>query len=191
MKAQGKIEQQQGQTEAEPAGQSATRGRIHGLSIQSRRGPAAAERQRAGWPPAAILAVPMIEYYAAIKLLHVASVFASGILFALRGFAVQLQAGWPMRAPWRYLSYAIDTVLLAAAVLLTIILHQYPFVQSWLTAKLLLLVVYIVLGSFALKRARGAGLRLACFLAALLTFAAIIAVARSHDPLGFLRPFFG
>jgi uncharacterized membrane protein SirB2 len=55
----------------------------------------------------------------------------------------------------------------------------------------LLLVVYIVLGSFALKRARDARLRLVCFLAALLSFAAIIAIARTHDPLGFLRPFSG
>ena len=33
-----------------------------------------------------------------------------------------------------------------AALMLVTILHQYPFVQSWLTVKVLLLVVYIVLG---------------------------------------------
>ena len=52
-----------------------------------------------------------------------------------------------MFAPLRYLSYTIDTVLLTAALMLATILHQYPFVHAWLTVKVLLLVVYIVLGS--------------------------------------------
>ena len=61
-----------------------------------------------------------------------------------------------MAAPLRYLSYTIDTVLLTAAMMLSSILRMYPFVHSWLTAKVVLLVVYVVLGSFALKRGRTA-----------------------------------
>lgn len=129
----------------------------------------------------------MIEFYPAIKLLHVAAVLASGSLFLVRGLAHNLGASWAMAAPLRYLSYAIDTLLLVAAVTLAVMLHQYPFVHGWLTAKVVLLIVYILLGSLALKRGRTRAIRLGCWLAALGTYAMIISVALSHDPLGFLR----
>ena len=124
------------------------------------------------------------EFYLQIKWVHVAAVIASGVLFALRGLALHAGATWAMAAPVRYLSYAIDTILLTAALLLTTIIHQYPFVQGWLTVKVLLLVVYIVLGTFALKRGRTRGVRISCWVAALVVYVFIVIVARTHDPLG-------
>jgi len=109
---------------------------------------------------------------------------ASGALFALRGAGTLAGAAWPMFAPLRYLTYTIDTVLLTAALMLATLLHQYPFVHGWLTVKVLLLVVYIVLGSLALKRARTRAARAGYFVAALLVYLCIIGVARAHHPLG-------
>jgi uncharacterized membrane protein SirB2 len=129
----------------------------------------------------------MVEYYLEIKAAHVYSVLASGGLLLLRGLAAQLGARWATAAPLRYSSYAIDTVLLTAALMLATILRQYPFVHEWLTAKVVLLVVYIVLGSFALGRGRTRGIRTACCIAAVVVFAAIYRIARTHDPLGPLR----
>lgn len=126
----------------------------------------------------------MIEFYPQIKAVHVAAVIASGMLFLLRGFAVQLGAKWAMAAPLRWLSYSIDTVLLTAALMLVTILHQYPFVQGWLTAKVLLLIVYVVLGSFALKRGRTRAVRISCWIAALLVYLSIVSIARTHSPFG-------
>ena len=128
----------------------------------------------------------MIEFYPEIKWVHVAAVLASGGLFALRGVAMLAGAGWHMAAPLRYFSYTIDTVLLTAAMMLATVLHQYPFVHAWLTAKVLLLVVYVVLGSYALKRGATRAVRARAFAAALLVFAFIISVAREHDPRGLL-----
>jgi uncharacterized membrane protein SirB2 len=129
----------------------------------------------------------MDNFHLEIRNLHIAAVAASGALFLLRGLGVNaFGASWPMRAPVRYLSYGIDTVLLAAALMLMTIVRQYPFVHAWLTVKVLLVVVYIVLGSFALKRGKTRGVRLAFFAAALLTFGFIYTVARARDPLGFL-----
>lgn len=129
----------------------------------------------------------MIELYPETKLVHVAAVLASGSLFFLRGAAVQLGAQWAMAAPLRYLSYTIDIVLLTAALMLVTILHQYPFIDPWLTVKILLLVVYIVLGILALKRGYRPGMRLASWLGALAIFGLIISVARAHHPLGALQ----
>ncbi len=132
----------------------------------------------------------MIEFYPAIKTVHVAAVIGSGMLFGARGLAVNFGgsplARWSMAWPLRYFSYAIDTVLLTAALMLATILHQYPFVHGWLTMKVVLLVVYIGLGSFALKRGRTRRVRAVCWLAAMLVYLAIVSVARAHHPWGFL-----
>ena len=130
----------------------------------------------------------MIAYYLQIKWVHVAAVIASGALFGLRGLLVWAgREQLAMWAPLRYLSYSIDTVLLTAALMLVTILHQYPFVHAWLTVKVLLLVVYIVLGSLALKRGKPQRQRRLWFVAALTVYLFIISVARSHSALGALN----
>jgi uncharacterized membrane protein SirB2 len=126
----------------------------------------------------------MLDFYPQIRLTHIVAVLLSGSLFLLRWLAVNFDARWPMAAPVRYLSYTIDTVLLTAALMLATVLHQYPLVHGWLTVKVLLLVVYIVLGTFALKRGRTRQVRRACGAAAVLVYAFIIGVARAHHPLG-------
>lgn len=126
----------------------------------------------------------MIEFYPQIKFVHVAAVIASGGLFLLRGFAVQASLDWGMAVPVRFLSYGIDTVLLAAALVLLAILPSAVFANGWLWVKLAVLIGYIVLGSFALKRGRTRRTRAWCFFAALLTYAAMFTIARTHDPLG-------
>lgn len=126
----------------------------------------------------------MIEFYHEIKLVHVGAVIASGSLFATRGALMLARSPLANHAAVRYLSYAIDCTLLTAALMLVSMLHQYPFVQGWLTAKVFLLVVYIVLGSLALRRARTRRVQVGCFLAALATFLFIVSIARAHHPLG-------
>ncbi|HZP65006.1 MAG TPA: SirB2 family protein [Rudaea sp.] len=126
----------------------------------------------------------MIEHYLAIKFVHILCVGLSGTLFAIRGILRLAGSALAHHASLRFLSVAIDTCLLVAAVLLTGIVHQYPFVDSWLTAKVLLLFAYIVLGSFALRRARTRAGSAACFVAALGVFATIVGIAIAHDVRG-------
>jgi len=131
--------------------------------------------------------VAIAEFYPLIKTAHVGLVVASGSLFVARGVAMLVGSALGMRAPVRYLSYAIDTALLGAALLLLAILRLNPFATPWLAAKLALLVAYIVLGSLALKRTRTRPRRILAFAAALFCFAMMYSIARQHDPLGFLR----
>jgi uncharacterized membrane protein SirB2 len=129
----------------------------------------------------------LMTFYPQIKWVHIAAISASGSLFALRGALVQARhPRWAMAAPVRYLSYTIDTVLLTAALMLLTILPGAMFANGWLTTKLVLVVVYVVLGTFALKRGRSPRIRLACYLAALLVFFTIIGIAIAHHPLGWL-----
>lgn len=133
----------------------------------------------------------MIEFYSEIRQVHIAAVLASGGLFLLRGIVLFSGGRWVLAPPLRYLTYTIDTVLLTAALMLMTIVQQYPFVDDWLTVKVLLLVVYILLGFFAFWKGRGRAVRIGCWLAALVVFGYIFSVARAHDPLGFLRGIVG
>ncbi len=129
----------------------------------------------------------MIEFYPQIKLVHVVCVLLSGALFLLRGLGVLAGARWPMRLPVRLASYTIDTVLLTAALMLFTILPGGMFANGWLTAKVCLLVVYIVLGSFALKRLKHRGGRVLAFVAAIAVYLLMLSIARLHHPLGALQ----
>lgn len=132
----------------------------------------------------------MIEFYPQIKHAHIGLALVSGALFALRGAGALAGMRWPRWAPVRWTSYGIDTALLTAALMLLTILPGGLYANGWLTAKLVLLVVYVVLGVYALRRARSRAGRAVCYLAALATFAMIYGIARAHHPLGYLYGLF-
>ncbi|HYM41469.1 MAG TPA: SirB2 family protein [Steroidobacteraceae bacterium] len=126
------------------------------------------------------LVLTLSAHYLDILHLHVACVALSGTLFSARGLLRIADSSLANHRILRLASYAIDTTLLAAALLLTAIVHQYPFVNGWLTVKVLLLVVYIFLGVIALKRARTRLGRTLALLGALGVFLAIVGVAITH-----------
>lgn len=129
----------------------------------------------------------LAEFYPLIKATHVGLALLSGGLFTGRGLGVLLSATAPM-APWvRRLSQVIDTVLLAAALLLLSILRLNPFATPWLLVKLTLLVAYIVFGTLALRRAPTRTGKALAFAAASCCFVVMAAIARTHDPLAALR----
>lgn len=128
--------------------------------------------------------------YLALKHVHVSCVLLSGAGFVLRGLwmlreSPMLQRRWVKIAP-----HVLDTLLLGSAISMAVISAQYPLALDWLTAKLVGLLVYILCGTMALKRARTRRLRIVFFIAALTAFAYIVSVALTRDPLGaviFLR----
>jgi uncharacterized membrane protein SirB2 len=126
----------------------------------------------------------MLYYW--LKQVHVYSVLLSFLLFAARGAWVLAGHALPRNSVVRILPHAVDTVLLGSALWLTTVIQQYPFRDAWLTAKVLLLVAYILLGSLALRRSSGRGQQAAAFIAAVLTFGLLVSVARYHHPQGLL-----
>jgi uncharacterized membrane protein SirB2 len=126
----------------------------------------------------------MTEYYLALRNVHIACAMFTITLFALRGGLMLVNSPWQQNVVLRYLPHAVDTVLLTTALMLTSVIHQYPFAAGWLTTKVVLLVLYIVLGSIALKRGRTKQVRVAALIAALATAGYLVSVARAHHPLG-------
>lgn len=125
----------------------------------------------------------MAGWYFAIKHIHVGSVVLSFSLFFLRG--LWMVAGSPLlQRRWvKIVPHIIDTILLASAIWLTLIIHQYPLANDWLTAKVVGLLVYIGLGMVALRRGKTRKARIMAWTGALLAFGYIVAVALSRDPL--------
>lgn len=121
--------------------------------------------------------------YLVLKYLHVSCVVLSGLGFCLRG-------GWMLReSPMlqhplvRRLPHVVDSVLLGSALLMAWMSAQYPFAESWLTAKFFGLLAYIVLGAVALKRGRTKSVRATFFGLALLAYAYIVSTALTRNPL--------
>jgi uncharacterized membrane protein SirB2 len=108
-------------------------------------------------------------------------------LFAARGVAVLFGQAWPMLPAVRRASVLIDTALLAGGLGLWWTLHLNPLRDAWLGTKLLLLLAYIVLGSFALRRAPTRRARALCFAAALACVGWLVSVALAHHPAGARR----
>jgi len=124
--------------------------------------------------------------YLFVKHLHMSCAALSISLFMLRGF--WMLAGSPMlQRRWvKTVPHLIDSALLASALVLAAWSAQYPFASPWLTAKIVALIAYIVLGSIALKRGRTEAIRSASFVAALIVFGYIVSVAVTKNPLFFL-----
>ena len=126
-----------------------------------------------------------MAYYALIKHLHLVTIVITLALFLLRGIwmmmdSPRLQARWARIVP-----HINDTLLLASGIALAVLMQQYPLVHGWLTAKLFALIAYIVLGTLALKRGKTKAQRVTAWIAGLLVFGYMLAVARAHDPLPF------
>lgn len=121
--------------------------------------------------------------YFALKHLHITCVALSGLGFLWRGGLMMAGSSKLQALPARVLPHVVDTLLLTSAIALAWQSSQYPFVQGWLTAKLLGLIAYIGLGTMALKRGRTPAIRARFFAAALLVFGYIVAVAVTKTPV--------
>lgn len=117
-----------------------------------------------------------------LKSVHISSVAGSYVLFFLRGIW-SLNGSPIMSQRWiRIVPHFVDTLLITSAISLAISIHQYPLVNTWLTAKFIALLVYIGLGFVALRDSMNKAIRFFVWLAAQAVFAYIVLVAINHNP---------
>lgn len=116
-----------------------------------------------------------------LKYVHVTCVILSGSGYLIRGLWMMRGSPWLHKKWVRVLPHIIDTTLLASAILLTLQLKQYPFVHDWLTAKVLALVAYIVIGAVGLKYGKTRKIRMIAWFTALAIFLYIVLVALTRQ----------
>ena len=89
--------------------------------------------------------------YLLLKHFHGTCAVISFTLFFLRGIW-SFNGSAIMRQRWtKVIPHVVDTLLLASALTLAFTIGQYPFVDAWLTAKVIGLIMYIGLGLVALN----------------------------------------
>jgi uncharacterized membrane protein SirB2 len=118
-----------------------------------------------------------------VKYIHISCVLISYLLFFVRGVwmlraAPILQHRWVKVAP-----HVVDTALLLSAITLATLLSISPLAAPWLMAKIIALLLYILLGTIAIKRGKTRKIRLAAWLAAQLVFIYIVSVALTHNAM--------
>ncbi|WP_256079539.1 SirB2 family protein [Massilia sp. YIM B04103] len=126
-----------------------------------------------------------MDYYT-LKHIHMGCAALSGSLFLLRGSWMLLDSPKLQQRWVKVMPHIVDSLLLLSALAMVFLSAQYPFVQGWLTAKVLALLVYIGLGTVALKRGKTKSTRVVALFGALVTFAYIAAVAVKKTPFPFL-----
>ncbi len=120
-----------------------------------------------------------------LKAIHVSCVILSFSGFCIRGF-------WALTAPdklknyWvRRVPHFVDTLLLTSALLMLYVMSISVLENSWLMAKIVALLVYILLGMLALKPGRSKQLRGMAWFCGMLVFAYIASVALTKSVSGF------
>jgi uncharacterized membrane protein SirB2 len=103
--------------------------------------------------------------------------------FVLRGIWMIRDSRMLERRWVRVLPHVVDTVLLASAIALAVVLKQYPLAEPWLTAKVLALVLYIGLGMVALRYGTTGRIRMGAWIMAQAVFLYIVAVALTRNVL--------
>ncbi|XOV77825.1 MAG: SirB2 family protein [Aestuariibacter sp.] len=115
--------------------------------------------------------------YFAVKHIHLTAIAISVALLLLRFFWVVTENQMMSRKWVKITPHIVDTVLLASALTLCVMIAQYPFVHGWVTEKVLGVVLYIFLGLVALKKAKTNAVRSVAMIGGLATLMAIAKIA--------------
>ena len=125
------------------------------------------------------------QLFPIFKFIHKTTVVLTIVGFTVRG--IWMMRGSPLlnTRGARTFPHVNDTLLLISAISAAAILGQYPFVNDWLTAKVLGLLSYILLGAIALTYGRTRKIRISAYIGAILSFTYVVHVAYTKNPLIF------
>lgn len=126
-----------------------------------------------------------LNHYIIVKHIHFTAAILSFSGFILRGFWMLKDSPLLQAKLTRVLPHIIDTILLATAIYLVMVSQLYPFAVNWVTAKVFLLIAYIIIGTIALKRGKTKSIRLLALVTSLIIISTIFAIALIKPALNF------
>ncbi|MCH7829241.1 MAG: SirB2 family protein [Proteobacteria bacterium] len=125
--------------------------------------------------------------YLLIKTLHMTTAIVTISGFILRAYWMVTQSEKLQHKFTRIAPHIIDTVFLSSGIALVLMSNLNAFSQPWLLAKFAGLILYIVLGTIAIKRGPTLQIRVAAFLIALAVFAYIVGIAVTKSVASWLN----
>ena len=118
-----------------------------------------------------------------VKSIHIVCALLSISGFVARGI-LMINSSPLLTARWVKVSpHIVDTVLLISAIVLASQWGWSALEMPWLLSKIMALLIYIVLGSLALRPGRPQSVRISSWVAAIAIFAYILSVALTKNPL--------
>jgi len=123
--------------------------------------------------------------YAILKLAHITCVAISGALFVYRYARLRMRPEQPLAKALKVLPHINDTVLLACAIGMLVLVRLNPLTTPWLLAKIVALIAYILLGAICMRSLPRSRRQTTSFLAAISVFAYILLVALSKHVIPF------
>jgi len=124
-----------------------------------------------------------LQLFSILKFIHMTTVTLTIIGFVIRGIWMMRESPLLNTRAVRTFPHVNDTLLLISAIAAAALLGQYPFVNAWLTAKVLGLIAYILLGAVALTYGPTRGIRISAYVGAILSFTYVVHVAFTKNPL--------
>jgi uncharacterized membrane protein SirB2 len=125
----------------------------------------------------------------AVKTIHVTCVVLSFTGFFIRGIWM-MQRSPNLKLRWvRITPHVVDTLLLGSAIMLAVQMYISPLEHSWLMTKIIALLVYIGIGTVALREGRSKQIRVSAWLLGLVTFMYIVSVAFTKSVMGWFALF--
>lgn len=128
----------------------------------------------------------LVTIYLTLKYVHTVTAVMTISGFMLRGYWMLIESTYLQHRAARVVPHIVDTVFLLAGVGMIWQLHLNPLMQPWLLAKFAGLVVYILLGTVAIKRGPTKQARTLALVGAIIVFAYVAGVALSKSPLSWL-----
>ncbi len=127
-----------------------------------------------------------MSFYSFVKIIHISCAVISITGFILRGVFMLNNSPLLKHPVSKILPHVVDSLLLVSALTMMFLSSQYPFVLDWLSAKVIALLVYIMLGMVAFRFGNTREIKILAWVLAILTFGYIIAVALSRSVLPFI-----
>lgn len=121
-----------------------------------------------------------------LRLIHTICAALSITGFVLRGIWMLRSSRLLASRVVRIAPHVIDTLFLVSGIWLLLAMHYSLLKNEWLIAKLIALIVYIVLGTIALRRGPTRAIRAGAFVLAIATFIYIVGVALAKSPASWL-----
>jgi len=121
-----------------------------------------------------------------IKIVHVSCVVLSFLAFSIRGIWMLNESPLLNKRWVKIFPHIIDASLLVSALALIYVMSLPVLQSNWLLAKIIALIIYIVIGSVALKWGRTKKVRMFAFFLALIVFLFIVSVAMTKSVSGLL-----
>jgi len=115
-----------------------------------------------------------------IKKFHVAFAILTFGSFSLRSFWMVTESKLLRKRVVRIVPHIIDFCLLLTGLVMAVSYYGAFYQRPWLILKLLGVLVYIILGSIALKLGKTRKVRVAAVFAAWAAFLYVVVMARTH-----------